>query len=282
MPGRARRLLLVGAVTILLAWILLGAFGFLAERSLLFQPSPYHQTPNIRGTTVLHIPVAGAPDAVALWMPPPAGACTVIYFHGNAQQLADESWIAWSFQRNGLGLLSVEYPGYGLAGGAPTEQTIYAAAAASAAYLHGTLGIPVDRTVINGWSLGAAVATEMAVRGEGSRLILVAPFTSIVDMARLLFPVHPVSLLVRDRFDTASKAPRIHVPTLILHGTADQTIPVTMGEKLGRLIPGATLVTYPGAGHDLISHEDVIRRVAAFARECPGATAHPAPEPAPE
>lgn len=266
MPRWIRRVAIAVAAVLALAWIGIGAVAFFAQRTLLYVPSDQHQAPSIPGAKVLRI----NPRTVALWLPPPDGGCTVVHFHGNGQQLADLSWLAQSFQHGGLGFFAVEYPGYGLAAGEPTETTIDEAAVTAVRYLHDVLHVPGDRTVLEGWSLGTGVAAELALAELGSELILVAPYTSITAMGARMFPYHPVSLLVRDRFDTASKAPRIRLPTLIVHGTADTVIPVTEGEQLGRLFPHPTTIIEAGADHDVLSRSSVMDRVTAFARQCPG------------
>ncbi len=281
--GRTLRhgVVLAGAL-LLFVWLGACAIACFAEPGLIFQPRPVRVEPKIHGGQLLRIPVAEGEAAVAVWVPAPPGACTVVHFHGNAEQLADVGWFAMSYERAGVGLLAVEYPGYGLAHGEPSERSIYRAADAAMAYLRDTLHVPQDRTVLEGWSLGTATATELALREEGSRLILIAPFTSIMDLGRMMFPILPVSLLVRDRFDTAGKAPRISMPTLIVHGTADHVIPVEMGEHLGTLFPHATTVIVSNADHDVAQHNETMDRIVAFARDCAGATSHPAITPPPE
>ena len=73
-----------------------------------------------------------------------------------------------------------------------------------------------------GRSLGSGVAAEMARRGFGGRLVMVSPYTSIVAIAKRVFPLLPARLLVRDRFDTLSKASEIKIPCLIVHSARDE------------------------------------------------------------
>jgi pimeloyl-ACP methyl ester carboxylesterase len=98
--------------------------------------------------------------------------------------------------------------------------------------------------------------------------MLVSPYTSIPAMAGLSFPFLPTRLLVRDRFDTFSKAPELKLPVLIIHGEEDTLIPVTMGRTLGTRFPHATVETVAGAGHnDVLERSGPARvdRMAAFA-----------------
>jgi uncharacterized protein len=108
----------------------------------------------------------------------------------------------------------------------------------------------------------------MALRGHGSRLVLISPYTSIADLGARTYPYFPVRWLLLDRFDTESKAPRIRLPVLIVHGIEDEIVPVAMGERLARLFPNAQLKLVAGGHHnDLLSTEmDVLTGcIASFA-----------------
>jgi fermentation-respiration switch protein FrsA (DUF1100 family) len=110
--------------------------------------------------------------------------------------------------------------------------------------------------VLWGTSLGTGVAAEMARRGRGARLVLEAPYTSIPGLVADVAPFVPADLLVLDRFDTLSKSSEIRIPTLVLHGDADEVVPFWMGRRLADAIPGARLVRVPGAHHgDLFARD---------------------------
>jgi pimeloyl-ACP methyl ester carboxylesterase len=90
----------------------------------------------------------------------------------------------------------------------------------------------------------------MAKRGRGSRLVLVAPYTSMVDMASRIVPFLPASLVMVDRFDTLAKAPEIAAPTLVVHGDIDDVIPWEQGERVSRRLPHGTFLKVPEGRHD--------------------------------
>src|SRR5438132_953241 len=121
------------------------------------------------------------------------GAKVVAYFHGNGEDLADSVPMVSLLRSLGMGVLAVEYPGYGIAGGTPSEQGAYAAAQSALDWLRAESGVDAGRVVLLGQSLGSGVATEMAKRGLGARMVLVSPFTSVADMARRLVPFFPAS-----------------------------------------------------------------------------------------
>jgi uncharacterized protein len=109
----------------------------------------------------------------------------------------------------------------------------------------------------------------MALRGHGKRLVLEAPYTSIPDVARRWLPFLPMDTIIDDRFDNLAKAPRVGVPTLILHGDDDRVVPYDMGVALSRGIAGAELCTIAGGGHNDLFDRDGARlyaRVETHAR----------------
>lgn len=243
----------------LVAMFLYGALvgvAALSYRSLVFPAPRRGVTPVAAGTELIERDVAGKP-LVALFAPPQPGRRLVAYFHGNGEELGDLSRLATRLTRDGVGVLFVEYPGYGLAqGGEATEANLYAVADAALLEVQAR-GIGRDRVVLVGYSLGSGVAAEMALRGRGDRLVLIAPFTSMDDMAQLFLPIVPASFYVRDHFDTLGKAPKLALPTVVVHGEADSLIPVAMGRRVQGAIAGAKLEIFTGGEHhDLFGRED--------------------------
>jgi fermentation-respiration switch protein FrsA (DUF1100 family) len=194
----------------------------------------------------------------------------VVYFHGNGEVIGDDVWIARELVRRGLGVVLVEYRGYGHSSpGSPTEAGLYADAEAVLADL-ARRGVDASRVVLWGASLGTGIAVEMAVRGRGAALVLVSPYTSMVDVGAFHIPWAPVSLLLEDRYDTITKAPRVTLPALVLHGRDDEVVPFSMGEAVARAIAGARFVPIDGGHHnDLFQGSGVGRfdDVVAFVRE---------------
>jgi pimeloyl-ACP methyl ester carboxylesterase len=232
-------------------------------------PAPRRSSaePRARDATLETVPTAEG-TVFALYARAPAGAPTLVWFHGNGEDLNDMPYLVHEFAGAGVGFYAVEYPGYGpMSDRATNEAAVYAAASAAIDHLQQQLGVPVSQTVLVGHSLGSGVAAEMARRGRGGRLVLIAPYTSMVDMARKLAPFLPASLLVRDRYDTQAKARELALPALVIHGSDDEMIPVAMGRRIAELLPRATLVVVPGARHnDLFATDpDLVRRIALFA-----------------
>ena len=118
-------------------------------------------------------------------------------------------------------------------------------------YLISTRGTEPSRIVAAGWSLGGAVAVDLAARKPVAGLIIFSTFTSGVDMGRRLMPFFPVSLLLRHRFDSLHKIAQVQCPILIGHGRRDRIVPFEMGQRLAAAAKGrATTLWVDGADHN--------------------------------
>jgi uncharacterized protein len=219
---------------------------------------------------VSEVPVAAIPDdfqlhsllardgvAVhALELPALGVARTMVYFHNNRETAVSRAGIARALHARGFGVLLVEYRGYGASRGPePSEDGLYLDAECALDMLENR-GISAERVVLWGTSLGTGVAAEMALRGRGARLVLETPYTSIPDLVVDTAPFVPAAILVGDHFDTISKSAAIRVPTLVIHGDADEVVPFWMGQRIAQAIRGAKLVRIAGAHHsDLFAKE---------------------------
>jgi uncharacterized protein len=250
-PNRTFRVLLgvlAGAVTLYLGFVIAISLTF---RSLLY-PAPLDlggsTPPNAEFRTFRS---KDGRDVHALHFRNPNAKRTVVHFHGNAETIASIGGTASDLTARGLSVLLVEYRGYGSSreSGPPTEAGLYLDAEAALDALAAE-GVTSDQVVLWGMSLGTGVATEMAARGRGRALILVAPFTSITAIVDRVAPgLLPSRFIARDRFDSLAKAPSVRIPTVVVHGDADEVVPWDMGRDLASAIHGAKLVTVPGAHH---------------------------------
>ena len=194
----------------------------------------------------------------------------VVYFHNNRETMVEPLCFARGLAARGVSVVIPEYRGYGISryGAASSEEGLYLDAEATLDELE-RRGYNRGRVVLWGTSLGSGVAAEMARRNRGAVLILVSPYTSISDLVRERAWINLPKLLLPDRFDTAAKASQIHVPTLIVHGDADEIVPFAMGKRLATLIAGATLIRVPAGKHgDLFarSGEELLDRISSFGR----------------
>jgi len=164
-------------------------------------------------------------DSSGLWL---------LICHGNAGNLSefDRPVHYAGLHRLGLSLLAFDYRGYGESGGVPSEQGLYHDADAAYRYLRESRGVPADRIVVFGHSLGSAVAIDLASRVTVAGLIVEGAFTSAVDRGQELYPYIPVRRIARSRFGSLDKVAGIAVPKLFLHATRDEVIPLAHGRRL--------------------------------------------------
>jgi len=228
---------------------------YLAQRRLIYPRPRTVLRPRVHDASLEQVPVPGAPAAIGLYFAAPRDGRTILHFHGNAEQVGDLIALGRAIRARGLGFYAMEYPGYGDAEGAPSEQADYAAAEATIEHLATRHGVGKQELVLQGQSLGTGIALEMAHRGHGSRIVLLSPYTSMVDMAKTILPIFPNELLLLDRYLNLSKAPSVLAPALVIHGTQDEVIPASMGERVAKALPNARLRLIEGAHHnDLFVH----------------------------
>jgi pimeloyl-ACP methyl ester carboxylesterase len=191
-----------------------------------------------------------ASDGVRLlaWHRPALGRRCVLFFHGNAETLADRVPLHDLLVELGWDVVAVAYRGYpGSEAVMPSEEGVRLDARAVWALVTETLGFSPNHVVMHGKSLGGGVASILAEEVRPAGLVLESTFLSIADVARMRFRVNDG--LMKIRFETKNRAPFIECPTLVLHADQDPTVPVQNGRELSRLFPDARYVEVPGLGH---------------------------------
>lgn len=192
---------------------------------------------------------------ITWFLPVPASRATVLFLHGNGDNLGDLILTARSLQSLGLDVLMVDYRGYGHSEGKPSEDGLYRDAEAAWRWLVETHGVDPKRIVVHGRSLGGAVAVELARRRPVGGLVVESSFSSLVAIGQRQYPLLPVSLIARYRFESICKVPEITAPKLFFHGRDDGLIPLSDGQRLyeAAAAPKQLIVT-PG-GHNSAGFE---------------------------
>ena len=170
----------------------------------------------------------------------------IVFTHGNAERVEDWAGEFVALQRRGVAVLMPEYPGYGTAGGHPTEESITNAALAAYDWLHVQPDIDTARIVAYGRSLGGGAATRLATRRPVAGLVLESSFTSLRAFAGQFFAP---GFLVRDPFDNLDELKRYKGPLLVLHGRRDSIAPFAHGEALAAAVSGAEFLPM-ACGHN--------------------------------
>jgi uncharacterized protein len=250
-PARGRRLL-VWAALLLTAFMVLPV---LFEKSLIYFPHRQLEvTPKELGLRFEEARLV-TDDGVTIhgWLLPVDGSrFTVLVCHGNAGNIShrlDRALLMHAALKTDVFLF--DYRGYGLSQGTPDEEGTYRDGRAAYRYLTAQRGIAPDNLILFGESLGGAVALQLAREAPSRALVLEAPFTSIADMARAVFPLLPARFLLRTRYDNLAKIGGLRVPLLILHGDADTTVPFEQGRRLFEAAPPAKrFFAIAGASHN--------------------------------
>ena len=246
-PGRGRRRVLVATARIIIL-VYLGVLAALyaLQTRMIFPGHAMQGDPETAlragpGVEVLALEAADGTPIAALFgaaLTPegrPRGDAaarpTLLYFYGNGMCAAWSEAEMSAFRRRGLNVLVPDYLGYGASGGVPSEAGCEATAAAAYEHLKGRNDVDPSRIVVAGWSLGAAVAIDLATRRPVAGLVVLSGFTGAADMARRLVPLAP-GFLLRHRFESLKKIRRVAVPTFVGHGREDSLIPFSMGERL--------------------------------------------------
>lgn len=181
----------------------------------------------------------GTPLVARLIAPPasPSSAGWILYLHGAGGNVGvvayNEAWA--QFRRLGLGVLAVDYRGFGESGGRPTEAGLYRDASAAYAYLTGRLGVPASRIIIYGYSLGSAVAIDLATRVPAAGLIVEGALLSVPARGAELYPFLPVAWMAHNRFASVEKISGVTMPKLFIHAREDTDVPIAHGRKLFEL-----------------------------------------------
>ncbi len=204
---------------------------------------------------------------------PAVSAPVVLWFHGNAGNLAHRADVLLLLSRIPAEVFIIDYRGYGRSEGRPTEEGLYRDGRAAWRYLTEDLNIDRKRIVIYGVSLGGAVAVDVAREVEPAGLIVQSSFVSVPAMARRYYPFLP-GWVIRTRFDSLAKIGEITCPMMVAHSPADDMVPYEHGRELFAAARGdKRFVEIEGAAHNetwLIGGDRYLDEVRGFVNRCTG------------
>ncbi|HEX3869968.1 MAG TPA: alpha/beta family hydrolase [Pirellulales bacterium] len=175
---------------------------------------------------------------------------TLLFFYGNGDSMRNVRSLFEMFRGMGVNVAVADYVGYGMSTGKPSEQGCYETAEAVYDWVQTLPGVDPNRIIIGGWSLGSGVAIDLAAKKQPAGLLIVSPFTKLADVGRMHYPLLPVNLFLRHRFNSLEKIARVKCPIVIAHGRNDDIIPSSMAEKLAEAAGGPVdLFVVDGVGH---------------------------------
>ncbi len=249
------------AALIVLAY--LGAIGYLvaSETSIVFRAdvpfgslrpaAPFEQLEQRRddGSTQLTWVMRQAAAKDAPW---------VVFLHGNGAPISARLNILHyeRLRRLGLNVIAPEYRGYAGTGGVPTEAAVERDGRSAYDYLVESMRVPPSRIVIFGWSLGSAVAVDVASGVPEAAVILEGAPSSLVDIGQIRYPFIPIRLVMRNPFDSIAKIGHVHAPLLFLHSPDDAVVPIGEGRRLFAAAPDPKEFVEVQGGHVYAAERD--------------------------
>jgi uncharacterized protein len=233
------------------------AYLYAFQRSFLYAPSPVEIAPSevkLPQAQVVRLKTMDGETIVAWWIPPQNDKPVTLFLHGNGDSLDKRAVRFQAMVKNGEGLLAVSYRGYGGSTGSPSEEGLHADALAAYTWL--VERMPPERIVVHGYSLGTAVAVKLASEHTIKALAL----------AKLRYGMFPVAWLMKDPFPSDERITRVKAPVIILHGTADPTVPFAQGRALYEKAPDPKqFIAYEGANHTNLGEYGALDAIRAFA-----------------
>ena len=247
-----KRLAKIGLGTIIIGYVGIGVLLYSFQKELL-----YHPTPNVKieyPQIVLH-----QEDAeVVVYVLNEGHENAILYFGGNGESMAQSAdYIAQQFPNFTSYLM--DYRGFGSSTGVPSEKALYKDALA----LYDAVVKKHKRISIGGRSLGSGIATYVAAHRKVSKLALITPYDSIVAVAQEKYPLYPVSLLLKERYDSLSRVKDIKAKTFIVMAENDSVIPKAHTQKLIDAFPleQLSLSVIKNRGHIDISSDKIYYKI---------------------
>jgi fermentation-respiration switch protein FrsA (DUF1100 family) len=261
--------LLIVAALIAGIYVIAAGSLFVFQRRLIYFPDADREVPaeiGLRGVREVTLQTPDGERLIAWHAAAASGKPTILYFHGNGGSLADRADRIRRFTSAGYGLFMPSYRGYSGSTGSPSEAAIVADARLAYDHLRG-LGVAERAIVLYGESLGSGVAVRLASERPVGAVILDAPYTSLPDVGKMLYPVMPVRTFMVDRFESKTHITAVRAPILIMHGTNDTVIPLSLGQALFEAAPEPKeIAVIKGAGHSDIYAFGAFPRLEDFLR----------------
>jgi uncharacterized protein len=247
-------------------YVAVAAILYFAQRSMMYFPETIHTPPAQAGlpeAAEVTLKTSDGERIIAWHVAPRDGKPVILYFHGNGGALHYRVERFRKLITGGIGLVAVEYRGYGGSSGSPSEAGLIADA--EAAYAFAAARYPAQQLVLWGESLGSGVAVALAADKPVGRVILEAPFTSAAAVAATQYWYMPVRLLMKDQFRSDERIGKISAPVLVLHGVHDHVVPYAMGERMFELTKAHRhIVRFLDGGHEDLDQHGALHAVGRF------------------
>ncbi len=204
-------------------YVFLCIWAYFFTDGMIFKPqlSTYQDTKNI-----LKVKVTDRVQISAIYLPNSKAKYTILYSHGNAEDLGDLIPLLQELRSMGFAVFAYDYEGYGTSQGTPSEANAYRDIDAAYNYLTKDLAVPTERIIAYGRSVGTGSAVDLAARQPLAGLILESPFiTAFRVLTRI--PIFPI-----DKFRNIDKIKNVRCPILVMHSKTDEIIPFQHGQEV--------------------------------------------------
>lgn len=223
-------------IVIVIGYIVTAAFLYLNQRKFLYFPQA-----GVLQTSEQTIEIRNGEITLRGWAVNEHNDNAIIYFGGNAER-PEASIVDFKHLFPGHTIYFINYRGYGESDGSPTETGLYDDAIA----IYDHIAPHHNHIIIISRSLGTGVATYLATQRDIHRLILIEPYDCLADIAQSIYPIFPMRLMMKDRYDSAERAAQITAPTLIIIAENDEVIPRNSTDNLtaqfNRITPQVAII----------------------------------------
>lgn len=248
-------------ISILEIYVVLAFFAYFKTDLLIFFPPP---SSYVDDETIIKLK-SNDKQISAIYLPNKKAQFTIIYSHGNAEDLGQiKPWLQ-ELNELGFNILGFDYQGYGTSEGKATEINSYSDIEAGYKYLTDEIKIDPKEIILYGRSVGTGVTIELARKHPIAGLILESSFISAYRT------MVNIPLLPFDKFNNLQKIKYIKVPVLYIHGVEDQVIPIWHSQQLLQITPQVKSYFWvDGAGHNdlyLKASEEIKQKILEFSRE---------------
>lgn len=243
------------AASLIGVYLLLAALLYRFQRRMIYFPVPADSA-----FQAMEIDIDNRGTRLHGWVLNPGKPGAVIYFGGNSEMITHRGEFFEDVFRDYSTYL-LNYRGYGLSQGSPSEAGLFSDALA----IYDRVAGEHDRIIAYGRSLGSGVAVYLASMRPLDKLILLTPYDSITEIGARIYPFFPVRYLIKDRFDSASRAGKIETPVMITSAELDREIELghTLALKERFTRAPVEYVMIEGAAHndivDFPAYRDAVR-----------------------
>ncbi|MDE5081785.1 MAG: alpha/beta hydrolase [Trichodesmium sp. St16_bin2-tuft] len=227
--------------SILIIYILIGFWAFFFSDRLIFLPRPSSYQTN---QDFVKLKSRDRTQITGIYLPLPKAEYTILYSHGNGEDLGEILPRLRDLRDIGFNIFSYDYQGYGTSQGRPSVAGAYQDVNAAYEYLTQRLGIPANKIIVYGYSVGGGPSVDLASRQPVAGLVIESSFTTAFRVVTGI-PVYPF-----DKFPNIDNIKNVNCPVLVIHGNADRVIPFYHGQQLFAMVDQPKLSFWVnGAGH---------------------------------